>query len=263
MAKLKSLKDFMVRMISVVDKGDNPGATVELFKSVDKVDKKVKSKKKGGDIMKTVEEILKGMEKEDVKVIEDEIAKIKDVEIAKSELDVKVEGLEKDKKDLEEVVDSIKKVKPVVDTSDEELIKSADPKIQKMLEKAKIDAEEVIKLKKEKEEEVAKARKVELSKEAELYPNLGSPVEDIVEIFSKLDGDEKTIELIKGIFGAVNKALEGTELIKAIGTEKDPIVKSAEEELEEKAIAMVEKDGITIETARSNIIKSDPDKYMK
>jgi len=260
MTKLKSLKDFMVRMISVVDKGDNPGATVELFKSVDKVDKKAKSKKKGGVQMKTMEEILKGMEKEDVKVIEDEIAKVTKV---KDEVQGNFDDLKKAKDEVDSKVEELEKVKPVVDTSDEELIKSADPKIQEMLEKAKETEVENEKLKKEKEEEVVKARKVELSKEAELYPNLGSPVEDIVEIFSKLDGDEKTIELIKGIFGAVNKALEGTELIKAIGTEKDPIVKSAEEELEEKAKAMVEKDGITIETARSNIIKSDPDKYMK
>ena len=262
MAKLKSLKDFMVRMISVVDKGDNPGATVELFKSVDKVDKKVKSKKKGGDIMKTMEEILKSMEAEDVKIIEAEIAKVKDMEKDKGELKVQVEGLEKVKVELESKVEELEKKDPV-DETDEELIKSADPKIQKMLEKAKIDAEEVIKLKKEKEEEVVKARKVELTKEAELYPNLGSPVEDIVEIFSKIDGDEKTTGLVKGIFGAVNKALEGSELIKSVGSDKDPEEKTPEEELTEKATAMVEKDGITIEAAKSKIIKSNPDKYMK
>ena len=246
-----SLKNLFLRFVSVVDKGDNKGAKILLAKSKEK-----KPDKKGGVVMKTVEEILKSMEEEDMKVIKAEIDKIKDMEVAKAEVDVKVEG-------LESKVEELAKVKPVIDTSDEELIKSADPKIQKMLEKAEEVKVENETLKKEKVEEIAKARKVELSKEAELYPNLGSPVEDIVEIFSKLDGDEKTMELVKGIFGAVNKALEGTELLKTIGTEKEPIVKSSEEELVEKAKAMVEKDGITIEAAKTKIIKSDPNKYMK
>lgn len=248
---LKSLKNFKIKFVSVVDSGDNPEAEVVMFK------------KKGGVKMKKLEEIMAELSKEDQSVVQVEIDKIKDVEMAKGEVDVKVKGLEKDKKDLESKVEELEKVKPVVDTSDEELIKSADPKIQEMLEKAKETDAENVQLKKDKEDGEKVLREVELKKEAELYPNLGSPVEDIVEIFSKLDGDEKTIELIKGIFGAVNKALEGTELIKAIGTEKDPEEKSPEDELMEKAEAMVEKDGITIEAAKTKIIKSDPDKYMK
>ena len=248
----KSLRNLFLRFVSVVDKGDNKEAKILLMKSKEK-----KPNKGGGVQMKKLEDILKSMEEEDAKVVEAEIAKIKDVEIAKGELDVKVGELESKIEELE------KKEPAVVDTSDEELIKSADPKIQKMLEKAKETEAEVEKLKKEKEEEVAKARKVELSKEAELYPNLGSPVEDIVEIFSKIDGDEKTTGLVKGIFSAVNTALEGNALIKSVGSEKDSEEKSPEDELMEKAEAMVEKDGITIEAAKTKIIKSDPDKYMK
>jgi len=255
MAK-KSLKDLFLRFVSVVDKGDNKGAKILLTKSKEKGQKKLD--KKGGGKMRTLEEIMKSMEEEDSKVIKEEIEKItKD----KDELGTKFKDLEKAKDEVDSKVIELEKVKPVEET-DEELIKSADPKIQEMLKKAKEDAEEVIRLKKEKNEEMVKARKVELSKEAELYPNLGSPVEDIVEVFSKLDGDEKTTELVKGIFGAVNKALEGTDLLKTIGSDKDPIVKSAEEELNEKAKAMVEKDGITIELAKTKIMKTNPDKYM-
>ncbi len=246
--KRKSLRDFFIKFVSVVDSGDNPEAEVVMFKE------------KGGVKMKKLEEILKGMEEEDAKVVKVEIDKIEVLEKDK-------EKLEKEKGELEEEVKKSKKTKEPDVPSDEDLIKSADPKVQAILEKHKEDAkvakEEADKLKKEKDEEVKKARKVELKKEAEEYPNLGSPVEDIVEIFSVIDGDEKTTELVKGIFGAVNKALEGSGLLKSVGNDKDPKQKTSEEELMEKAEAMVEKDGITIEAAKTKIYQSDPEKYMK
>jgi len=253
---LKSLKDFFIKFVSVVDSGDNPEAEVVMFK------------KKGGVKMKKLEEIMAELSKEDQSVIQTEFDKIPDVETANGELKkandeliVKVEELEKAAK-AEPVVE------PVVDDSEDTLIKSADPKIVKILEKAKEDVKEAKelaeKLQKEKDEELAKARKVELSKEAEAYPNLGSPVEDIVEIFSKLDGDEKTIGLVKGIFSAANTALEGSELIKTIGSNDDPIVKSVEEQVDEKAEELMKSDPkLTKEQAQLKVYKSNPSKYMK
>jgi len=255
MAK-RSLKELFMKFVSVVPNGDNPPAKIVLMKNKDE------DKNKGGVQMKKLEEILKGMEKEDVKVIKDEIDKIEVVEKAKSDIEGKFKDLEKAKGELESKVKELEKVKPAEET-DEELIKSADPKIQEMLKNKKAVEDENEKLKKEKEDGEKELRKVELKKEAEEYPNLGSPVEDIVEIFSKLDGDEKTTELVKGIFGATNKALEGTNLLKSVGTDKDSDQKTPEEELNEKAEAMVEKDGITIELAKTKIMKSNPDKYMK
>ena len=209
--------------------------------------------------MKKLKEILKGMEEAEAKVVKEEIEGLEKV---KGELETKFNDLEKVKVELEGKVEELEKVKPEVELNDEDLIEKADPKIQEMLKKAKETTEEVLKLKKEKAEEIAKVRKAELLKEAEAYASLGAPVEDIVEIFSKLDGDEKTTNLVKGIFDAVNKALEGTDLLKSIGTDKDADKKTPAEELIEKAEAMVEKDGITIEAAKTKIMKSNPDKYM-
>ena len=209
--------------------------------------------------MKKLKDILKGMEEEDAKVVEEKIEEDKGT-IEKLEGDV--ENLEKDKGDLEVKVKKLEKVEPK-DETDEELIKSADPKIQKMLKGKKETEDENTKLKKEKEDGEKELRKAELSKEAEEYPNLGAPVEDIVEIFSAIDGDEKTTELVKGIFGAVNTALEGTELLKSVGKSGDPKEKAPEDELQEKAEAMVEKDGGTLEMAKTKMMKTDLDKYMK
>ena len=253
---LKSLKDFFIKFVSVVDSGDNPEAEVVMFK------------KKGGVKMKKLEEIMAELSKEDQSVIQTEFDKIPDVETANGELKkandeliVKVEELEKAAK-VEPVVE------PVVDDSEDTLIKSADPKIVKILEKAKEDVKEAKelaeKLQKEKDEELAKARKVELSKEAEAYPNLGSPVEDIVEIFSKLDGEKETLEKAKGILGAVNTALEGNALIKVIGTDKDPIAKTATEEVADAASELMKSDSkLTKEQAKAKVIRSNPSKYMK
>ena len=247
---LKSLKNFKIKFVSVVDSGDNPEAEVVMFKE------------KGGVVMKKLEEIMAELSKEDQSVVQAELDKIPDIETANGELKGQVETLEKEKGELTEKVEELKKVKPVVDTSDEELIKSADPKIQEMLEKAKEVEDENAKLKKEKEDGEAELRKAELTKEAEEYPNLGAPVEDIVEIFSAVEDNEKVTGLVKGILGAVNTALEGTELLKAVGNNKDPVVKSTEEELQEKAEAMVKEKGITIEAAKTEIMKTDLDKYM-
>ena len=249
---LKSLKNFFYKFVSVVESGDNPPAEVVMFKE------------KGGVKMKKIEEIMAELSKEDQSVIQTEFDKLPDIETANKEL-IKTNG------ELTAKVEELEKAEPVVEpviepveSSDEELIKSADPKIQEMLKKAKEVEVENEKLKKEKAEELVKARKGELKKEAEAYPNLGSPVEDIVEIFSSIDGDEMVTELVKGIFGAVNTALEGSELIKTIGSDKDPIEKSVEEQVDEKAEEFMKSDPtLTKEQAQLKVYKSDPDKYME
>ena len=75
--------------------------------------------------MKKLEEILEGMEKEDMKVIKDELSKV-------TELEGKFADLEKAKGEVDDKLVELEKVKPIKDETDEELIKSADPKIQKI-----------------------------------------------------------------------------------------------------------------------------------
>ena len=256
-----SLKNLFLRFVSVVDKGDNPEAKILLTKSKEK-----NEQKKGGGGMRKLEEIMKELSKEDQEVINTEIAKNDDVAKANEELVKENDDL---KVQVETMNKKIKKeVKVEVEPSNEELLKSADPKIIKILEKAKTEA----KIEKEKNEKLEKAaaesraqlRKAEITKEAADYPNLGAPIEDIVEIFSKMDGDKETVEKIKGIFGAVNKALEGTDLLKSIGTEQEPVEKSKIELLSDDAIELMKEDEqLTKEMAEAKLVKQNPSKYLK
>jgi hypothetical protein len=252
MAK-KSLKNIFMKFVSVVDKGDNPEAEVVLFKSDNDNDNN-----KGGVVMKTIEEILKGMPEEDAKIVQVELDKIPVLEKDKNDLSDKVSELEKSKP-----------IEPVEEPSDEDtLIKSADPKIQEILKKAqeeaKLNKEKAEQFEKEKKEEQEKLRKEEIKKEVSKYNNIGATEEDLVEIFSKMDQDKELLEKVIGILGSCNKALEGSALMKAVGSDGDPIVKTAVEEVEDKATELIKSDPkLTIEQARVQIYKQYPDLQAK
>jgi len=255
----KSLKQFFIKFTSVVDSGDNPGAEILLFKSAE--DKK---SKEGGVENMTLEEILKGLPEEDMKVIKVELDKIPDLEASNKDLSEEVDKLKKE-------VEIKKEIKPPAEDgapSDEELLKSADPKIVEMLKKAqeeaRVEKEKAEKLEKEKKEEQEKLRKEELKKEADKYGNIGATQEDLVEIFTAVDSNKEVMEKMQGILGAVNEALKDNKLMKSIGNSEDPVEKSAKDEVEEKAKALMEKnDKLTIEQARSQIFKSEPKLHQK
>jgi len=323
----KSLKDFFLKFVSVVDKGDNPEAKILLFKSAEedldkavwttaymndlpdsaflyiesggeKKDGKTQGNKRhfpyknaegkidlphlrnaiaripqanvpqdvkdrcqararrllgelnkmieGGVVMKTFEELIKELSKEDAKLVTDEL-KVKDEKIGE---------LEKNQKE------PAKKVEP----SDEELLKSVDPKIRELVEKAQKDtkeakekADKLEKANKEKEDEL---KKEALSKEAEKLGNIGATKEELVEIFTKVEPE--ILEKIKAVLTADNTALEGNALIKAVGSDKDLGDKKAIDEIEEKAeeLRKVEPK-LTKEQARTKVLKENPDLYKK
>lgn len=237
---LKSLKNFFIKFVSVVDSGDNPPAEVKMFKN------------KGGGNMKTFEELMKSLSEEDAKLIKTEVEG-KDAKIA--ELDKTNKELEKNQKE------PIKKEEP----SDEELLKSADPKIRELLEKAQSDAktakEEADKLKKANDEKDAELKKELLNKEAEKYPSIGATKEDLIEILGSVD--EKTSTLIKAIFSATNEALKDNKLMKAIGSDKDPEDKKAMEKVEDKVSELRKADPkLTKEQATTKVLKENPELYV-
>ena len=91
-----SLKNFLIKRIAVVEKGDNKGAEVLLFKSDPE-----ETIKEGGAYMKTFEELMKELPEEDRTVVEGEIEKVKTE--AKTELEkAKAEMTEEQKKKMEE-----------------------------------------------------------------------------------------------------------------------------------------------------------------
>jgi hypothetical protein len=253
---MKSLKDFFVKFASIVDAGDNPEAKIPLFKS-----KEEKIENKGGGKNMTLEEILKGMDEEQKKIVETELNKIPDLAQANSEL-------RKANDELETKVEELEKEEPAEDDkSVEEIVKSADPKIQEMLKK---QSEELEKMKEDMEKRLEKEkiekeelRKEEIKKEVEEFTNIGASKEDLVEIFSKIDSDKDLYDKVKTVLKADDEALKSSDIMVQVGSQKEPVKKSTEEELEDEAKKLVEKDGITIEKARSIVIKGDPDKYLK
>lgn len=216
----------------------------------------------------TLEEVLKGMEDEQKEVIQAELDKVKPLEEKIEKLESEKEDSETARGELEKKVEELEKAEPVKEVStDEELIKSADPKIQELLKKAQDENEKLRKEQEEKAEqekiEKAELRKEEITKEVEEFTNIGASKEDLVEIFSKIDSDKDLYDKVKTVLKADDEILKANKLTVQVGSTKEPVEKSADEELEEKAKEMVEKDGVTIEKARSIIIKSDPEKYMK
>jgi hypothetical protein len=269
-----SLKNFLIKRVGVVDSGDNPGAEVLLFKS-DPED----LKDKGGVKNMTFEELMKSLPEEDKKLVTDEIDKVKDEEIKKTKEElnkvlVKPAGCSQEEWDAADMAGKLALMKKEDLTkdcgdggkkkdepSDEDLIKSADPKIQELVKKLQEDndkkAEELKKEKEEKDAKDAELKKELLNKEADKFPNIGAKKEDIVKILEK--SDEETSTLVKSIFAACNEALKDNVLMKSIGSGGDGDDKKASEKIEDMAKALV-KDGKakTIEIARTKVYKENP-----
>jgi hypothetical protein len=251
----KSLKDFFLKFVSVVDKGDNPEAKILLFKSAED-----EIKEKGGAYMKTFEELMKELPDEDRTVVEGEIEK------------AKAEMTEEQKKKMEEEKaawmkkeeENLKKDEPL-ETNAEELIKSADPKIQELVKKLQEDVDkskgELEKVELEKKAKEDELKKELLSKEAEKYPNIGATKEDLVKILGSVDED--TSILIKAVLSADNEALKDNAIIKSVGSSGDGVDKTAKQEIEEKAQELAKAEKITIEKARTKIYKSEPELMKK
>lgn len=274
----KSLKDFFLRFVSVVDKGDNPEADIVMFKSekgkeenkdgdLDDLDKK-KCKKEGGGVMKTLEEILKSLSEDDVKVINDEIEKAKtdakadaDAEIAKAKTEFEAE-LDKVKKEE----DKDKKPQGTASFDDvENVIKSADPKVVELIEKMKSEKSEIEKKAQADAEELSKmkeaARTETIIKTVSQFDRVNAPQDDLVSIWKSVDSE--TEAKLVNIFKAVNEQLTQANIIKVIGSDADASAISAEEEMEKMAQEIKKNEGITIEQARTKVYKTRPDLLKK
>lgn len=233
-----SLKDFFLKFVSVVDKGDNKGANILLFKSEPEPEavQEENDITKGGDviIMKTLEEILKGLSEEDAKVVSDEIEKAKTP---------KAEEGKEDKAGGTASFDDVNDVR-----------KSADPAVQALVAKADADAILI----KELQDNIKKDK---LEKTVAQFDKISAPKEDLMTVFKAVD--DVTATTIETILKAVNAQLSESTIIKVIGSDG--------EKSEEKAIDMVEKgaeeikkaEGITIEQARVKFLQKNKGLYTQ
>jgi len=255
----KSLKDFFLRFVSVVDKGDNPEADIVMFKQ------------EGGGVMKTLDEILKGLSEEDAKIVTDEIEKTKtdakaDVDAlvekaktdAKAEFDAEVEKVKKEEED--------KKPQGTASFDDtENIMKSADPKVVELIEKMKAEKEQVEKENKETVEKLNKmqeeVKKEQIMKTISQFDRINATQDEMVDIWKSLDSDSEV--KLTAIFKAVNEQLTQANIIKTVGSDNDASTENASEQIEKLAGEIKKNEGITIEQARTKVYKTRPDLLKK
>ena len=272
-----SLSKFLIKRVGVVDSGDNPAAEVLLFKS-----EQENPKNKGGvNMVKTYDELVKELPKEDAEVVDTELNKFRE-EIKKSQEElakalVKPTGCDQAEWDAADTAgklklmgkacgDPLKKEEPKEEPVDE-LIKSADPKIQEYINKIKAESElnkaDAEKAKLEKAEKDAELKKELISKEADMFPNIGATKEDLIKLFTNIE-DGETSKLLKAVLKADNEALTDNKMIKSVGVSGDPADKKASDEVEEKAQELIKSgEAKTIEIAKTKIYKKYPDLLKK
>jgi len=241
--KKVSLKNIFMRFASVVDKGDNKGANILMFK--EKSTEKVEDEKpKGGNVMtKTFEEIVKALPEDEQVIVTAEIEKVK----AEAE---------------------VKPIEPVVEkgTDPDELVKSADPKLQEMIKTIKESNEKLEKESEAKDAEIKKfqddLKKESIEKTVSTFDRIASPKEDMVALYSKLDSE--TEGLVTKIMKSVNEQLTAANIVKVIGSDSEGEQKSAEEIVEKEAKELMSKDSnLTLAQAKVKVIKTKPELYKQ
>jgi ATPase subunit of ABC transporter with duplicated ATPase domains len=220
----KSLKDFFVRFASVVDKGDNPEANIMIVKS------------KGGESMK-LEDILKELDEEKAKVINDELA-AKDAKISELE---KVEP------------------KKIESEPEQKVIEKADPEIKAFVEKMQKEKDEMIEKLSKMESTLRKDR---IEKEVSEFDKI-SAKNELIDVLTDIDDRPDTAIKLKTILKAVNEALSQNTIMKTVGVDGEGKEEKVMETVDKKAKELVEKEHITIEEARTRVFKSDPKLYEK
>ena len=235
------LKNIFLKRIAVVDNGDNPEASVVLFKAKEEEPENKDQKVEGGNVMtKTFDEIVKALPEDDQAVITAEIEKAKEV---------------------------AKPIEPIVKEKEtEDIVKSADPKIQEMIKTIKESNEKLEKESEAKDVEIKKfqddLKKEAIEKTVSTFDRIASPKEEMVELFTKLDED--TEKLVTKIMKSVNEQLTQANIVKVIGTDAEGEQLSAEATVEKEAKELMKSDtNLTLAQAKVKVIKTKPELYKK
>jgi len=235
------LKNIFLKRIAVVDNGDNPEASVVLFKAKEKEPENKDQKVEGGNVMtKTFEEIVKALPEDEQAVITAEIEKAKEV---------------------------AKPIEPIVKEKEtEDIVKSADPKIQEMIKTIKESNEKLEKESEAKDAEIKKfqddLKKEAIEKTVATFDRIAVPKEEMVDLFTKLDEDAE--KLVTKIMKSVNEQLTAANIVKVIGSDSEGEQKSAKEQIEKDAIELMKNDTkLTKAQAIVKAYKSKPELHKQ
>ena len=240
------LKNIFLKRIAVVDNGDNPEASIVLFKAKEQEPENKDDKTEGGNVMtKTFDEIVKALPEDEQVIVNAEIEK------AKTEAEAKP-----------------KEVKPqgVASFDEAEVVKSADSKVQEIIAKQKEDLETIKKENEAKDVEIKKfqedLKKEAIEKTVATFDRIAIPKEEMVDLFVKLDED--STKLVEKIMKSVNEQLTAANIVKVIGTDAEGEQLTAEATVEKEAKElMIKETSLTKAQAIVKVYKSKPDLYKQ
>lgn len=267
MAK-KALKDIFLKFVSVVDKGDNPEAKIMLFKSAEEDKEIIKEKGGQGKMVKTFDEIIKGLPADEAEVINGQVKKVqedlekamvKPADCSQADWDA-ADFAGKLKIMAESKVPAVKKEDK---SNDDTLIEKADPAVAEIIKKLQEKVTQTEGALKKEQEDLKKERedlkKEKLVKQVGTYDKISAPTEELVDLFMKQEPEDAV--KLDAIFKAVNTQLSDGTVFKTVGQNAGGEQKTAMEKAEALATVRADEKKISKALAFAEILKENPGLY--
>lgn len=250
----RKLKKLTITAVALCKQGANPDAHIMLYKSLDK----------GGNTMKTLEEILKSLPAEEQETVNKAIEDAKKAmpEDKQKEMD----ALDEDKKKLEKSVEELEKsleatkVSKSAKDAEEEMLKSVPEAVRKMFEQTKADAEAAKAIAKAMQEEKINKSFIE---KVSVYKSLPAKADELGPILKAVSqADEKLGTQLEGILKATNELVEKGAAFKELGDNQGGSASDALAQLEKHVNEIVVKNtSMTKEQAYAKALELHPDLY--
>jgi hypothetical protein len=237
------LKNPFIKRIAVVDSGDNPEADIVLFKAASKEN----DIEKGGDknMVKTFDEIIKGLPEDEAKIVTDEIDKAAKKEMTPEEKAKLIADM---------------KLEPAVKKEDKvtEAISKADPLVAEVISKMQ---EEITKTKEEFKKQEETLKKERLTKQVSSYDKIATPATELVDLFMKQEPEDAV--KLDAILKAINTQLSDGTIFKTVGQNTGTENESALDKATKLAKARAAEKGISEPIAFGEILKENPELYKE
>lgn len=254
----KKLVNLKITKVSLVDEGACSAAHITLFKQ-----------KEGGNKVMNFEELMKSLTEDQQAIIKAKLdSNTADLTKAKTDVDaanVELEKAKKDKKDLESKVSELEGEveKATADNKvqdEDELLKSVDPAVREMIQKARQEADvhkqAILKLKDANET-------VELTTIAKSMNNIGTDETQMVSVLrkAKTANGELYAEVLK-VLEVANNIIKDSELLKEKGNSKGDSTGDAWSAVDAKAEEIAKARNITKAKATSVVLDEFPELYQ-
>ncbi|MGL5717309.1 MAG: hypothetical protein ACRCX2_30130 [Paraclostridium sp.] len=243
------LKEITLTKIALCAQGANSEAHIQLFKN-----------QEGGPKVMNYEELRKSLTEDQLKILDDEIAKAKCDAKAEGMKEGKEEGKKEGKVEAEAELN-----KSTGKMTEEELLKSMDPGMAEMYKSMKAQKEAAEALAKSALEEKIENDAIAKTSVLKSLPGEASEIKELYK--SLMNTDSKIANQVIDILSKANSAIEESELLKSKGSDAEGSTigssESAWSEIEKAATDMAKSEKISIAKATDKVIKENPALYKK